>query len=374
MMNARQTVLFISNHGDICGGGEISLLGLLDGLTRSQSWRPVLVVPEEGAVAVKSRTTGVPTSVIPMPALKSMSPVVPRHILRLARLIRTTGARLVHANGTRAMMYGGIAGKLARCPVVWHVRVMDSDGLLDRGLHRMATRVIVNSQAVRHRFNWAHAEKIHCIHNGIDTTHFAPRSPDLVVRASLNLVDDDRVVASVGRFVTYKGYKDLLHAWRQVLSVMPRIKLVLAGDGALRSELENLAETLGIAQHIRFIGWVEDVRPILALSELFILPSHGEHFGRVVIEAMAMGKAVVATKAGGIPEIVIPRETGLLVPPADPARLSEAILDLLSHPSQAIKYGEAGRRRVEAHFSLGQHVQAVEQIYQDVRGVCSGRM
>lgn len=373
-MTAPQTVLFISNHGDVRGGGEISLLGLLDGLTRSHSWRPVLLVPEEGSIAVKSRAIDVPTSVIPMPTLKRMTPGALRHIFRLARLIRTTGAGIVHANGTRAMIYGGLAGKLAHCPVVWHVRVMDSDGLLDRGLHWMATRVIVNSQAVRQRFSWAHAEKIHCIHNGIDTSHFAPRPPDSLTRASLSLAEDDRVVASVGRFVAYKGYEDLLHAWRQVLRVIPRGKLVLAGDGALRSDLENLAETLGIARHVRFIGWVEDVRPILALSEMFALPSHGEHFGRVVIEAMAMGKAVVATRAGGVPEIVVPHETGLLVPPADPPRLTEAMLDLLSHPSHATKYGEAGRRRVEEHFSLRQHVQAVEQVYHDVRGVCCGRM
>ena len=373
-MTTPQTVLFVSNHGDIRGGGEISLLGLLDGLRRSLSWRPVLVVPEEGSVAVKSRTAGVPTYVVPMPTFRKMTPAVPRHLLQLARLIRTTGAQLVHANGTRAMMYGGIASKLARCPVVWHVRVMDSDGLLDRGLHWMATRVIVNSQAVRHRFSWGQAKKIHCIHNGIDTSHFAPRSPDSVARASLRLAEDDRVVLSVGRFVAYKGYEDLLYAWRQVLPVIPRSKLVLAGEGALQRDLEKLAEKLGIAHQVRFIGWVEDVRPILALSELFVLSSHGEHFGRVIIEAMAMGKAVIATRAGGIPEIVVPHQTGLLVPPADPARLTEAMLDLLSHPSQSVKYGKAGRRRVEAHFSLDQHVQAVEQVYHDVRGVCSGRM
>ena len=373
-MTTPQTVLFVSNHGDIRGGGEISLLGLLDGLRRSLSWRPVLVVPEEGSVAVKSRTAGVPTYVVPMPTFRKMTPAVPRHLLQLARLIRTTGAQLVHANGTRAMMYGGIASKLARCPVVWHVRVMDSDGLLDRGLHWMATRVIVNSQAVRHRFSWGQAKKIHCIHNGIDTSHFAPRSPDSVARASLRLAEDDRVVLSVGRFVAYKGYEDLLYAWRQVLHVIPRSKLVLAGEGALQRDLEKLAEKLGIAHQVRFIGWVEDVRPILALSELFVLPSHGEHFGRVIIEAMAMGKAVIATRAGGVPEIVVPHQTGLLVPPADPARLTEAMLDLLSHPSQSVKYGEAGRRRVEAHFSLDQHVQAVEQVYHDVREVCSGRM
>ena len=272
------------------------------------------------------------------------------------------------------MIYGGIAAKLAHCPVVWHVRVMDSDGLLDRGLHRMATRVIVNSQAVRHRFSWAHAEKIHCIHNGIDTIHFAPRSPDSLARAPLRLADHDRVVVSVGRFVAYKGYEDLLRAWRQVLLVIPRTTLVLAGDGPLRNDLEKLAETLGIAHQVRFIGWIEDVRPILALCEIFVLSSHGEHFGRVVIEAMAMGKAVLATRAGGVPEIVVPYETGLLVPPADPARLTEAMLDLLSHPSQSVKYGEAGRRRVEKHFSLNRHVEAVEQVYQAVRGACCGRM
>jgi glycosyltransferase involved in cell wall biosynthesis len=105
---------------------------------------------------------------------------------------------------------------------------------------------------------------------------------------------------------------------------------------------------------------------MLAWGEMFVLPSHGEHFGRVIIEAMAMAKPVVATMAGGVPEIVLAHETGLLVPPADPVALADAMLVLLNHPSQAAKYGAAGRRRVETHFSLERHVASMAALYREV--------
>jgi starch synthase len=103
---------------------------------------------------------------------------------------------------------------------------------------------------------------------------------------------------------------------------------------------------------------------VLALCDLFVLPSLGEHFGRVLIEAMATGLAVVATDAGGVPEIVSHGETGLLVPPADPRALADAVVRLLKEPGLAMCLGAAGRRRAEAEFSLSRHVEAVEALYE----------
>ncbi len=182
------------------------------------------------------------------------------------------------------------------------------------------------------------------------------------------------MVASVGRFVPFKGYSYLLEAARLIQSCQPNVHWVLVGEGDLREELEEQCRTLGLETQVHFTGWREDVPDLLALCDLFVLPSVAEHFGRVIIEAMAMGKAVVATDAGGVPEIVIPGETGLLVSPAQPKALAEAVVTLLEDRPRAQRLGLAGRHRVETRFSLARHVEDVEALYREVVTAQHGRL
>jgi len=359
-------VLLISNHADIVGGGELSLLTLLEGLDRSR-WSPMVVVPAEGAVAARCRALGLPTHVIPLPGLRRPGPAMLRSIAALWALIRRTGASLLHANGSRAMFYAGLAGRMVGRPVIWHVRIADPDPVLDRLLVPLAWVIVVNSNAVGRRFARA-PRKVRRIPNGVDLVRFTPRQPSPQLRASLDVPAGAPVVASVGRFVAYKGYTYLLEAARLVHEATPEVHWVLVGDGELRSELEAQRRSLGLESRVHFTGWREDIPDILALADLFVLPSLGEHFGRVLIEAMATGKAVVATDAGGVPEVVIHGETGLLVPPAQPRPLADAVLTLLSDPDRARRLGEAGRLRVVAEFSLSRHVEAVEALYKELLG------
>ncbi|MFQ5945156.1 MAG: glycosyltransferase family 4 protein [Anaerolineae bacterium] len=366
-------VLVLSNHGEIVGGGEVSLLTLLKGLDRA-SWAPVVVVPSLGAVAASCRALGLPTHVIPLPTLRRPGPTVLRSLVDLHRLIRSTGSRLLHANGSRAMFYAGLAGRLAHCRIIWHVRVKEQDPLLDRLLARLAHAVIVNSKAVGRRFAWVPAHKVHCIYNGLDIALFNASEYLPPPRLSPGLPEGARVVGSIGRFVTYKGYQHLLEAARMVREKLPDVHWVLVGDGELRGELEQLCRHLGLEWTVHFTGWTDQVAEHLALFDLFILPSLGESFGRVILEAMAMQKAVVATNTGGVPEIVLDGETGVLVPPADPAAMAGAVISLLDDPTRAATLGEAGRRRVASEFSLTHHVDATERLYASLLDETSERM
>lgn len=370
-MSRPASVLFISNHGDIVGGGEISLLQLMGALDRSQ-WKPLLVVPHEGAVAKEARNSDISTFVVPLPAVSGTSMASLSSIRGLWRLMRQVEAQLVHANGSRAMIYGGLAAKLAYCPAVWHVRVADSDGWLDWALYQLSSKIIVNSGAVRQRFAWGSDDRVRCIHNGVDTERFAPRAASPECRAAMGLADRDRVVVSVGRFVAYKGYEELLHAAALLHQRDAGIHWILVGDGELRPDMMRQSKELGLDRHVHFTGWQADIREVLALADLFVLPSRGEHFGRVLIEAMAMGKAVVATDAGGVPEIVRHGETGWLVKPGQPERLAEAVGELLDNGERIVQFGAAGRRVVESRFSLQRHVQHVESLYRNLTGVCCG--
>jgi glycosyltransferase involved in cell wall biosynthesis len=369
----RASVLLVSNHGEIVGGGEISLLGLLEHLDRTR-WNPQVAVPEDGALAHRSRSMGLPVHVMALPTFRQPRVGVIRAVQGMRRLIRDTGAGLLHANGTRAMLYAGLAGRLARRPVIWHVRVADPEPSLDRLLFWLSRAVIVNSRAVAKRFAWGRAHKVHCIHNGVDLTRFTPRSPSPRLRTSLGIPDGVPVIASIGRFVPYKGYRFLLEAARLVEDRLPGVHWLVIGDGEQREELQSRCRNLGLSRQVHFTGWREDVAELLALCTVFALPSLGEHFGRVVIEAMAMEKAVVATGTGGVPEIVLHDECGLLVRPADPGAMADALLDLLRDPGRAARFGRVGRERVEAHFGIARHVEAVSAVYSLVLGSPHGRV
>jgi glycosyltransferase involved in cell wall biosynthesis len=361
-MRKTQTVLVASNHADIVGGGEISLLALLSGLHRTD-WAPVAVIPAEGEVARRCRTLGIPSHMIPFPSLRWLGIIGFRSVLAIRRLVRETAARLIHANGSRAMFYAGLAGRLEGRSVIWHVRVADRDVVLDRVLARLSTRIIVTSKAVETRFSWLESSKIRRIYNGVDLGRFSPHTAPHGLKRSLQVPDDAPVVLSIGRFVPYKGYDHLLEAVSLMRSKRPDVHWVLVGDGELKGQLLVHCQRLNLQAVVHFTGWREDVADLLAVSDLFVLPSLSEHFGRVLIEAMAMGKPVVATDAGGVPEIVLHGETGLLVAPAQPRPFADAMLRLLEDRPLATRFGKAGRQRAERQFSLSQHILNVEEIY-----------
>jgi len=360
------SILVVSNHGHIVGGGEMSLLDLLRGLDRRR-WATALVVPEEGAVASGARALGLPVHVVPLPTLRHPGPRIVRSVGALARLARATNAALIHANGSRAMAYAGLAGRPAGRPVIWHVRIAESDGPLDRALCALATEVIAISRAVARRFAWA-PKKVRLIPNGIDLGRFTPRAASASLRAALGVPPSVPIVASVGRFVEVKGYRYLLEAAARIERARAGVHWILVGDGELRGELEAQARGLGLESRVHFTGWRDDVADVLALADLLVLPSESEGFGRVLVEAMAMGRAIVATAVGGVPDIVLPGETGLLVAPANPVALADAVRALLDDPERGARLGAAGRARAESSFSLGAHVDGVERVYDEVLG------
>src|SRR5262245_15693457 len=358
-------ILVVSNHGAVVGGGELSLLDLLRGLDRCR-WAPALVVPDDGAVAARGRNLGLPIHVVPLPTLRRPGYALASGVRTLGRLLRTTGAALIHANGSRAMMYGGLAGRTTGRPAIWHVRIAQSDGVVDRALYALATGVIATSDAVARRF--CGAAKVRLVPNGIDLTRFTPRAPSPALRAALGVPPASPLVVSIGRFVAEKGHRHLLEAAARIERTRPGAHWVLVGAGELEAPLRHQARGLGLASQVHFTGWREDIPDVLAVSDVFVLPSESEGFGRVVVEAMAMAHPVVATAVGGVPEIVRDGETGILVPPSDPAALADAVCSLLDDPARASRLGAAGRARAESRFSLTAHIDGVERVYTQVLG------
>ena len=277
---------------------------------------------------------------------------------------------IIHANGSRCMFFAGVAGRLAGRPVVWHVRVGAGDGLWDRVLGFLATTIIVNSRAVGGRFPSRQlAAKVRMVHNGENLSNFVLPAESTVAAYRREFgVDGGQLLAMVARLTPEKDYETYFRAAAALVGEGLDARFLVVGSDPDPGQshlrhLQDLASELGIDQHVVFTGNRDDVTLIMGCLDLLVHCAHIEGFGRVLVEGMAAGVAVVATAVGGIPEVVVDGETGILVPQGDHTAVAAAVGELLHDPQQRLRMGAAGRTRVEEKFSLDAHVDQVKQVY-----------
>lgn len=301
---------------------------------------------------------------------------------RLLRHLRERRTDLLHAHLAYATIWGLLAGRLVRRPVVVTLHVgppeaprWSREGVRRRLLvalaNRWASRVVAVSEAVRRA--WVSEaglapERAVVVHNGIDVGGAAGSAAGL--RRELGVPNGAPVVVTVSVLRPGKGVEVLLDALPALLARHPAARLVVVGDGPARRALEARAAAgpPEAAAAVVWAGFRRDVPAFLAAADLFVLPSLEDAFPTVLLEAMAAGLAVVATRAGGIPEIVDDGVTGLLVPPGEPAPLAEAVAELLADPERRRRLGVAGRRRAEERFSTGAWLGRLERLYGEVLG------
>lgn len=364
MTDAPTAVLYIASHPDLHESGDRALLELACRLDRAR-WTPHMIVPAMGPMAEQCRQLNIPTYIVPMPSCHWFSKTLRIGVRRMREIIRTTSASLLHANGSMAMRYAGWAGRAEGRRVVWHVRTPESNGIADRILARLAHRIVVNSQAVARRFSYVAASRVSCVYSGVAVEEYpaVPCPAGDALRARWNVPMQAPLIMSIGPFTHEKGYARLLDAVASVAIARPDAHWMLVGEGEERGALDARARELGVHDRLHFPGWGEDLPAWLAACDLVVLPSLRDSVGRVLIEAMTMRKPVVATLMGSVPEIVVPGETGLLVPPGDVHALAHAIRSLLANPDLAAYFGHNGRHRVEHRFTLRRHVDEVTGVY-----------
>ena len=203
------------------------------------------------------------------------------------------------------------------------------------------------------------------IYNGIDVDAFAAGAEDrATVRAELGVPPEAFWILSVGRLEEVKGHVHLIEAMPEVLRRHPEAVIMVAGEGPLRPDLIARARSLGVAERLLLPGRRQDVARLLRAADLFALPSLNEGLGLALLEAMAAGLAAVASRTGGVPEVVVDGETGLLVPPGNARALAGAILALAADSGMRRRMGEAGRERVRRHFSIALAVRETERLYE----------
>ncbi len=285
------------------------------------------------------------------------------------KYLRNTQVDIIHIHDVP--LYGFMIlwlSHLAKVPIrlctihgLWRFR--GAKGLVFTSLVRLTSRkgsaFVFVSQAAREF--WQNSYAIPAAHsivipNGVDLAVFRPLSR-CDKRPLLNLPAEIPVIGCVGGLTARKGQHYLLDAVARVVKRIPNTRLVMVGEGELREQLQEQAESLGISESVIFLGVRKDVNVLmqefdcLAVSSAFDYAQQvGESFGIVILEAMAAAKPVVATDFSGFKEVVVDGETGLLVPPADPASMADALLRILENRNLAVKLGEAGRRRAETEF------------------------
>jgi glycosyltransferase involved in cell wall biosynthesis len=330
-----------------------------------------LTARRDGALAREAAETGLTRH--DLGALRLLDP---RAAWRLVRLVRGGSFDLVHAHGQDAAILAVATRPLHGARVVVTRHVIDEPSRTRRerwragaalaALARADARVTV-SQAAASRLaellGPRHSD-IRVIRNGVDLERFAPGSRREAARTALGLEPDDLAMLALAVLREGKGHDVLLGAMPGVLAEVPRARLLVAGAGETEPALRALAAPLGKA--VDFLGARADAPDLLAASDVVVLASLAEALPTALMEAAAAGRPCVATRVGGVPEIVEDGVTGLLVPPGDSAALARALIRLAREAALRVGMGRAARERAEAQFSLDAQVERTWELWRDV--------
>lgn len=368
-------LLFFLNSG-VRGGIEEHVLSLLQRLPRDR-FIFGLACPPELIHAMTPDLTDLPVTVF---AVRATGWTRWRDIWQLRSIVRQFQPDIVHCHLFRATLVGAPLARAMRVPVVfetYHGREAWRQGgrlkgqfVIDRLVSHCVSHIIAVSEAAA-RFLTEHkhipAQKITVIPNGRDLQAFQPGSGarGRTVRHRFGIPATAPVLGVVGRLEPQKGHCYLLQAMPQICAAFPETRLLLVGEGSLDAALQAQTAELGLQDHVIFAQFQRDIPAFLEAMDIVVLPSLHEGLSLTSIEASAMAKPMVATAVDGTPEVVRDGLTGLLVPPAAPDALADAVLALLQHPDRAFQYGAAAHAWVRQQFDLQRQVTETERLYRE---------
>ncbi len=299
----------------------------------------------------------------------------------LIRLLRRGRYGIVHTHNSKAGFLGRLAAKIAGVPIIVHTihgfafheyerpprRFLFIS--LERLAARFAHKLIAISQPLKEwglRLGIGEPGKYVIIYSGIEEEKFQVEIDGDGTKEELGIRPGEKIVGMVAKLWEGKGHKTILESVKIINERIPRVRFIFVGEGYLRKELEDYAGRLGIREQVIFAGFVKNISEITAIFDVALLASFFEGMGRVLLEAMALGKPVVATRVGGIVDVVEDGETGILVRPGDPGDLARAIITLLEDENLARRMGEAGKERVDSRFTARTMVREIEKVYEEL--------
>ena len=304
-------------------------------------------------------------------------------LLGLTLFLKRNPYHIVHTHNSKCGFLGRLAAKLAGIPVVVHTvhgfAFHDQEPrwrqILFRNLERMGShwcdKMIFISQPL---IDWALSEKItdrekiEKIYSGIQLNQFRPVTTDVKIknREKWKLKKEDLIIGIISKLWEGKGHMTLIEAFKALKQRLHSVKLVIVGEGDLYEELQRSVDKNELSDSVLFTGFQMDVSEILSTFDVAVLPSFFEGMGRVLLEAMAMEKPVVASRVGGIPDLVKHQLNGLLVEPGDVVGLTNALEQILIDSVLSRKMGKEGRKRIQEQFSADIMVQSIDKVYREL--------
>jgi len=351
------------------GGAQRQLTELVKSLPKRRiTARVISLSTRKLAYAEAIREAGIPLTLIAQRGKWSWTT-----LWDLWRALRSARADIVQTWLFTADLYGRLAAWLAGVPVIVSaVRSVEPWKPAhyvgtDRLLRRITDAYTVNADAIGRMIQLreqVQRTKIRTIYNGVNLDDFNPARVNGAVRQRLAIGDASPVIGTIGRLGPEKDHETFLRAAALVLRDMPNAHVLVVGSGPLGGRLASLVRTLDLDGHIHFLEAQANIAEVFAALDVVVISSRYEGCCNVILEAMAMGKPVVATAVGGNPELVVDRQTGRLVPPRDPERLAGAIADLLDDRVRARAMGASGRQRAVEHFSVARMVDRTVALYE----------
>ena len=351
------------------GGGPAHVHALAAGLPREE-FDLTIAGPAGGPYERAFRDLGVDFVSIRADRLS------PAALPRVIRLVRQRGIQIIHSHGKGAGLYGRVAARLTGVAAihtfhgVHHERYPRLYLDVERWLSRRSDAVIHVSESqagAAAALGLAPEGRSRVIVNGVDAVGvraMAERAP--LSRAALGLAADALVLGTVARFDAVKGLDVLLRAFATLLGRVPDAQLLLVGDGIEAPGLRRLSQDLGVGHRVVFAGFIPDASRCLPVMDLYVSASWREGLPLAVLEAMASGLSIVATRVPGHVDVVEHDVTGVLVPPGDPERMAHEAARLLQDPARRRALGAAGRQRVEGRFALARMLDEVADLYREI--------
>ena len=382
----KKTVLYL-NHSSQMSGAEASLRSLLWGLRQADApFEPLVALPGDGPFALELREENWNVAFAPLRRLQrprglidGMASIL--HVLQTAphicRLVDKSGARLIHSNSTTAHLVGGVAAERTNRPAIWHCRDLISLDRIAPQLAAKATRVIAISGCVASQLerDGVPHEKISIIYNGLDPEQWRPRAQSQL-RETLAVPDDAFIFGMVGQLVPWKNHEDFIEAAAQLVQQEGTENVrfaVIGGDlwGEQQpyvAQLRELVKKHDLVERFNFIPQQNDAADAIGALDCLVHPAYDEPFGRVLMEAMALEKPVIAINSNGPVEIIQHGHDGWLVKPDEENGLATAMETLLRDADLRAQLGQNGRQTVAEKFHAADHAARIEELYREFTG------
>jgi len=376
----KKNILFFSSKGEFTGGGQKSIFYLLERLNK-EKYQPFLITQTDGKLVEMVRECGIETEIVSLPSLRPWNFISMCRIMkRLKEILKLKKIHLIHTESSRSALYFGFIKKFLKIPLILHARVSIKEPYLyEKLIYNLSSKIIAVSNSAKCRYaNFVNNEnKVQVIYNAVNLEEFNPEKIVSNFKEEIGITNEI-LVGIIGLIIPWKGQVDFIYAAKDVLEKKSKVKFVIVGKNYnnYQEHLEKLCKSLGIENKVIFIDHRDNIKEVIFSFDILVNASKfdvrygSEGFSRIIIEAMALEKAVIVSNVGGNVEAIVDGVSGILFPQGDSTFLANAMLELIQDENKRTTMGKAARQRVEEMFSLEIQIKKIEELYDKIGSIC----